>query len=106
MPEPQDAFEAEVLTDAIVNLGVAKGAPFMLLRRADGAYALAQKVGDQVFLTSDWCAPQKILDGALRVVGGDPAALTHPKALLHVSIALVGVFLEAERRRMKKEAQG
>lgn len=104
MSEP---FEAEVIVPELPNMGVHRGAPFMLLRGkggdVDGCFALAQQVGDQVSLCSDWVGEQKTIDGALRVICGDPVALTSPKALLHIAIALVGCFAFAERRKRGAE---
>ncbi|MGJ0393017.1 MAG: hypothetical protein ACR650_09705 [Methylocystis sp.] len=99
--QPGGAFEAEVLSE-IPNLGGAKGAPFLLLRAPDGAFALAQKVGDQFNVVSEWASEQRVLDGAVRVLGQDPAALTSPKALQHLALALVGIFAAAERRKAEK----
>lgn len=87
----------------IPNLGVAKGAPFLLVRAADGGFALAQKIGDRFEFRSDWVVEQKVLDGAIRVLGQDPAALTNPKALQHIALALVGIFAVATKRREAKE---
>jgi hypothetical protein len=94
-------IEAEVLTE-IPNRAVVGGAPFLLVRgvggEKDGCFALARKIGDAAQLESDWVREEKIVDSALRVLAGDQAALTHPKALLHVSIAFAGVFVAAARR--------
>jgi hypothetical protein len=93
-----ETFQAEVIAE-LPNLGVANGAPYQLLRADDGAFALAQKIGDRYELMSDWVVEQKVLDGAARVLCRDPAAMTNPKALQHIALALVGIFVTAQKRR-------
>lgn len=95
----QDLQTAEVLTADIPNRTVLNGRPFMLLKSEAGAYALAHQIGDRVELRSKWVEPQNALDGALAVLTGDKRALTHPDALLSVSIAHVAIWVEAQRKK-------
>ncbi|MDP3554848.1 hypothetical protein [Methylocystis sp.] len=92
----------EVLAD-IPNMAVHRGAPFLLLRDAQGRFALGQQIGDEVALRSDWVEEEKTVNGALRVLGGDHQALTSPKAMLHISLALAGVWVAAARLNLSDE---
>lgn len=91
---------AEVLSADIPNRVIEGGAPFMLLKDAEGRYALAEKVSaEQVKLKSKWIAPQDALDGALMVLTGDKRAITHPEALRSIAIAHVAMWVEAQRKK-------
>jgi hypothetical protein len=95
--------DAEILAE-IPNLAIHKGTPRLLLRgkggEMDGCFALGQTVGGKAELISEWVREEKVVNGALRVLAGDQQAITDPKALRHIAIALAGIFVAAERRRM------
>lgn len=94
----KETYEAQVLGE-IENLAVINGTPFMLLRGADGKFALAQKVGDLNQMISAWIDPQLAVDVATRVLGGDKRAVTHPTALQALAVCLVGMIAEGQRIR-------
>jgi hypothetical protein len=86
----------------IPNSRVAKGVPFLLLVAEDGKFARGVQIGERTEVLSPWVDPQKALDGAVRVLGGDHRAATHPTTLMALSLALVGLLMEGKAQEISE----
>jgi len=100
-------FEAERLLP-VPDMSGANGAEFCVVRDRRGFHALAQEQSAEWKLLTGWVDPQAALDVALRILGGDPKAMTEPRAMRGVAVALVGVecWLEQARRKAAREGEG
>lgn len=87
------AGAARVLLE-IENLGVAGGAPFLLMLDDERRYVLAQKIGDAYQPVSRAVAMGDMTEWALKALGGDKRALAHPRLVVALSLVLLGAIAE------------
>lgn len=105
MSDTVQAGQARVLLE-IPNCSVAGGAPLLLMRDGDGRHCIGQQVGLSVEPRGAWVEAQAAVDMALRILGGDPKAITHPRAMAGLATALLGIecWLEQARRNAARES--
>lgn len=104
----QEQVEVEAILDGIQNFGVANGAPFSILRDMQGRFALGQMRGETMTVASNFVDMADAAEWALRALGGDKRAITHPRIIIALALALVGPIAEGElaRKRAKEKANG